>query len=551
METHTHTVKDLMLNDTTFEIPIYQRKYSWKELDCEKLFEDIYNSMATEKPHFIGVVFLYTKNKGLLQVRDIIDGQQRIITLYLLFKAIYQHFESLGCGKSYGLSFYNRVFKDTQDELKIKLLESDQRAFEQIIFDSDVFDHKHKLIKNFYKFKKMLKEKITTENAEKFFRFVNKATACVISLDPRVDQDAQEIFESLNSKGEHLTQVDLLKNFLLMSLSDKELKSIFNKWKEIEEQIGVDLEKFVSNYIMYRTNAISPNPKKCYADLKKYLTENSISKIDAISDLYKHLNIFKYIRQTQLHPNFKIQKQLKRLNEVATSCYYSFALKVLSLFENKILSDESTSIILKYIECLIVRRSLIDSGGRSNHTLMWEMLTKKIKITSDKEKDIMTSIHYRIFNELKNENAGIGSDDQLKAAIINNVSYRSKTIIKFVLKSIEETENPNSIVNIDNLDIEHILPQKPKLPPEDQDEYNKYIHSLGNLTLTTKSKNSKMKNADFKTKKTIDYATSNMMLTKELSKLSNFDLSSIKTRTEHLAEKILKIWPAYTAPCTK
>ena len=118
--------------------------------------------------------------------------------------------------------------------------------------------------------------------------------------------------------------------------------------------------------------------------------------------------------------------------------------------------------------------------------------------------------------------------------------YKSKIVAKFLLKSIEEYLNPSTMLDFSELEIEHIIPQKARDGNYSCDP--QYVHNIGNLTLISKVKNKRISNKSFEDKKKEDYLTSNIELTRDLSKMNDFNVNNIKERNKQIAKMALKIW---------
>lgn len=266
MNAGLHEVKDLISN--RFEVPIYQRCYSWKRKHIQKLIHD---AMAqNDKRHFTGVFFFKTAQNGLDSKKCVIDGQQRLTTIYLIIKALFELKNEYKYTESKILTerTFENVFYNYDNKLNLKLLDNDMEEFKRLfINDSEVYNHSTSLIRPNYNIIKSEIRNLISKNGvqilDDVYKKLMELNICVIEINPNMDEDAQEIFESLNSKNELLTSSALLKNHIFMSTSDKEIDNIFNIWNQIEKNVK-DIDDFVPNFIMAKKGKSISHPKNYY-----------------------------------------------------------------------------------------------------------------------------------------------------------------------------------------------------------------------------------------------------------------------------------------------
>ena len=233
-----------------FVIPVYQRNYNWSPNECRDLINDI---IAVEQEnrgtHFIGsIVFIHEGVYSTSEVRElvIIDGQQRLTTINILYVALYryaqEHQMENEAAMLYDMFLVNKYVHNEASKLKLKQTDNNSKAFKAILLGTETaFEAYSNVIENFNYFKSRITSETdfhTIRNGLKRLIFVE------ISLE-RDKDDPQRIFESLNSTGLDLSQSDLIRNFILMDLEPKEQHEIYEKiWHPIEENDRdvVDLE---------------------------------------------------------------------------------------------------------------------------------------------------------------------------------------------------------------------------------------------------------------------------------------------------------------------
>ena len=211
-------------NKTQFVIPVYQRNYDWKEAQCKQLFYDIIKVGSEDElsTHFIGsIVFIhegvYTSSE--VKALVIIDGQQRLTTISLLYLALYKYaVESDRTAKATELNetfIINKFVSKDDSKLKLKPTENNAKALRYLLADNNPKEYGEysKVIENYLYFKNRINE----ENFDTILLGLRRLLFVEISLE-RGKDDPQRIFESLNSTGLELSQADLIRNYILMGL---------------------------------------------------------------------------------------------------------------------------------------------------------------------------------------------------------------------------------------------------------------------------------------------------------------------------------------------
>lgn len=283
-----------------FVIPIYQRVYSWGKEHCEQLWDDIIKTGGNDQMngHFIGsIVFvqdgIYTTNYNELLI---IDGQQRLTTITLLFIALRDHLndEDELLEKFSRQKIQNRylINSDEKGDKKFKLIlsESDKDTLLSLIDENrrKPSEPSLKIVENFKLFEEWIRK--NTNKLETIFKGLDKLMVVEISLE-RGKDNPQLIFESMNSTGKDLTQTDLIRNYILMGL-DPEKQEIFYKkyWRAMEKdfkQNEILFNQFVRHYLTIKTRDI-PNINKVYEAFKRYQQEWGIETEALLQDLQKY-----------------------------------------------------------------------------------------------------------------------------------------------------------------------------------------------------------------------------------------------------------------------
>ncbi len=222
-----------------FVIPIYQRLYSWKKEQCKQLWDDIIKIGGNDKMngHFIGSILYVRDDNTHSSPLLIIDGQQRLTTITLLFIALRDHLndEDEFLEKFSRQKIQNRylINSDEKGDKKFKLIlsEPDRDTLLSLI-DKDrrkPSELSLKIMENFKLFEEWIRK--NTNKLETIFKGLEKLMIVWIALKKEKD-DPQLIFESMNSKGIELKQADLIRNYIIMETEVEKQEDFYNQyWK--------------------------------------------------------------------------------------------------------------------------------------------------------------------------------------------------------------------------------------------------------------------------------------------------------------------------------
>lgn len=525
----------------TFYIPVYQRNYDWKTEQCETLFRDI-EEIAISKQrmsHFMGtIVYVEGESTANFRIFNVIDGQQRLTTIMLLLKAIVDTIEDEDLKEDIIESYLINRRSPENLRIKLKPMKSDAENYQKLINNQYKEIESSKIITNYKLFKKMLEE--SNLSAEVIYEGVQKLEIVYIELNQN-SENPQLIFESLNSTGLDLTQADLIRNFLLMGQEYHVQEQLYNNyWIRLEKLLpDIMISDFVRDYLTLKTGAI-PNKDHVYDSFKKYYRTldnyDSEGFLDELTMYGEYYSWFKYCNS----PDRNVNERLLHLQKLKSTVVYPF---LLSLFEdcfmyNKIDIAElnnTLDVILSYV----MRRLLCEMPTNALNKV-FATLAKDIEKMNEPMK-----IHEKVIRVLASKKGKVRfpNNKLLEDKVLNRDSYKFPHI-KFVLEQIEKRKSKET-VDFDSLTIEHIMPQtlsakwKIDLGKRAQEIHEKYVHCLGNLTLS--GYNSELSNENFETKKGI-YAESNVYITRNISSYEHWNEDEIKNRCNKMIEEIEKIW---------
>ncbi|MGL2555284.1 GmrSD restriction endonuclease domain-containing protein [Helicobacter pylori] len=530
-----------------FVIPIYQRLYSWKKEQCEQLWDDIIKIGGNDKMngHFIGSILYVLDDNTHSSPLLIIDGQQRLTTITLLFIALRNHLsdEDELLEKFSRKKIENRYLinsdKDGDKKFRLILSESDKDTLLSLIDKNKrkPSEPSSKIMENFKLFEEWIRK--NTDKLETIFKGLEKLMIVWIALKKEKD-DPQLIFESMNSKGIELTQADLIRNYIVMETEVEKQEYFYNQyWRAMEEDFKQNeklFDQFVRHYLTIKTRDI-PNIHKVYEAFKDYQQKEGIEIEDLLKDLQKYCGYFCKIAFKK-EDDKDLNEALSFLVDLEMDVVYPLLLELYSDYSDGVLSKQDFIPIIYLTESYICRRAVCGLGTNSLNKV-FPSFTKHI------QKDEYFKSLKAHFGYLT-EKQRFPNNDEFKNLFITIDFYHFKKN-KYFFERLEnfDTKEP---VDTQECTIEHIMPQTltPKwqrdLGENFQAIHDKYLHTIGNLTLT--GYNEKYSNNSFQEKRDMEkgFKQSPLRLNQSLKDLEVFGEKEIEKRANDLADWALKIW---------
>ncbi|KMT70992.1 hypothetical protein AB992_03020, partial [Helicobacter pylori] len=462
-------------------IPIYQRLYSWEKEQCKQLWDDIIKIGGDDKMdgHFIGsILYVLDRITHSGNTLLIIDGQQRLTTITLLLTALRDHWSDKR--KEIEDHYLINSNKDGDKKFRLILSESDKDTLLSLI-DKDrrkPSEPSSKIVENFKLFEEWVSK--NTDKLETIFKGLEKLTIVWIAL--KKEDDPQLIFESMNSKGIELTQTDLIRNYIVMETEIEKQEGFYNKyWRAMEEEFKQNeklFDRFVRHYLTIKTREI-PNINKVYVAFKRYQQERGIETEVLLQDLQKYCGYFCRI-VFKKESDKDLNKALGFLVDLEMDVIYPLLLELYSDYSDGVLSKADFIPIIALIESYIYRRAVCGLGTNSLNKV-FPSFTKHI------QKDEYFKSLEAHFLLLKN-NQRFPDDDEFKEEFIRKDFYKFE-LITYFFNRMENFDRKERVYTHEYTK-EHIMPQtlteewERDLGENFQEIHNKYLHTIGNLTLT-------------------------------------------------------------------
>ncbi|GAA6957322.1 DUF262 and DUF1524 domain-containing protein [Helicobacter pylori] len=533
-----------------FVIPIYQRVYSWGKEQCEQLWDDIIKIGGNDKMngHFIGSILYVQVDATHSSPLLIIDGQQRLTTITLLFIALRNHSSDEVKRKEKEIeSYLINSDKDGDKKFRLILSESDRDTLLSLIDKNKrkPSEPSSKIMENFKLFEEWISK--NTDKLETIFKGLEKLTIVWIALTKKED-DPQLIFESMNSKGIELAQTDLIRNYIVMETETEKQEGFYNKyWRAMEEDFKQNekqnekqdkklFDRFVRHYLTIKTREI-PNINKVYTAFKDYWQKEGIGIEDLLKDLQKYCGYFCRI-VFKKEANKDLNKALSFLVDLEMDVVYPLLLELYSDYSDGRLSKQDFIPTIALIESYLFRRTVCGLGANSLNKV-FPSFTKHI------QKDEYFESLKTHFGYLTN-NQRFPNNDEFKDRLITIDFYKFKKN-KYFFERLENFDRKERVYTHEYT-IEHIMPQKlteeweRDLGENFQEIHDKYLHTIGNLTLTGYSL--EYSNKSFQEKRDMEkgFKDSPLRLNQGLRDLESFGEEEIKKRANDLADLALKIW---------
>jgi uncharacterized protein with ParB-like and HNH nuclease domain len=525
-----------------FTIPVYQRNYDWKKEHCEQLFDDLIDISKTNRTHFIGsIVSIYHDDTEYL----IIDGQQRVITLSLLLLAIYKIIDN-GLIKTYVSKeqimdecLINKKSKDDK-EVRLKLVKNDKNAFASLFEQEDDYIQDTNITINFqYFYTRILKEELSIDE---LFSAIKQLMIVDIELKNGED-DPQLIFESLNSTGLDLKEADKVRNFVLMKEKPEKQEMFYTVyWNKIEENTNYNVSDFIRDYLTIKERKIA-NKSKVYLHFKNYVISNALDTEDLLKDLLKYSKHYKKIINSKTN-NDEISIVLNKINRLKSAVTYPFIMEVFEDESNEIICKDDVKSILNIIVIFVFRRLIceVSTNALNKFFMTIGRDIKNIEKYADFKEHYVEIFKYIIARKKLSQR--FPDDKEFELKIVQKDIYNFKNKL-FLLEQLENFDNKER-VDFEKVTVEHIMPQtlnpawRESLGSDYEAIHEKYLHTLGNITLT--GYNSKSSNKPFYYKRDEVFKKSRLFLNKSLHNLESWNEKDIINRANYLKDRALKIW---------
>ena len=544
-----------------FQVPIYQRRYSWEKDECKQLWDDVLHVGENEDipSHFLGSMVSMRRDNHRSRVRQwlVIDGQQRLTTISLLLSALGRAIEArkveIGIDRRRIQNYY--LFNaDEDDELRYKqlLTQHDRDTLIQLLEGKDLSANSSLRLKDNYNF---FETQLKGVDLKAVYEGIQKLMIVDIRLKYGHDLP-QQIFDSLNSTGRDLTQSDRIRNYVLMGQEPDIQKQLYKDyWYPMEQRFGDEYAKrfdlFIRDYLTLKKRQI-PNKGKVYESFKTHVAdkrqpevlEEAIGEIGCYSKHYVRIALRK-------EEDPEIRACLEEIHALNVEVVYPFLLEVYDDYKQERIEKVEIIEILRLTESYVFRRAICRIPTNSLNKAFATLMRNVDK--SNYLKNLKRAFLNRSFSERYPNN------EEFQQEFLNRniyYSHLSKFSPYYLLRKLEN-HGRKEPVSIEDYTIEHVMPQtlskkwEEDLGDDYEEVHQKYLHTIGNLTLT--EYNPELSNRPFKEKRDNNpcgFRYSPLRLNQSLAQAEQWDKTTIEKRANELFQTALKIWIDIGVPDT-
>ena len=542
-------------NKKQYCIPVFQRDYAWTEEQCTKLFEDIVMAYKKDRPHFCGsFVYAPLGSKKHIDSYIIIDGQQRFTTLYILIKALADSADDDRDKDALQRYLYNedkfeRYGLDEKSKLKLKPVKTDNDQL--LLLMSGKIEQMDKsrrgiIYHNYMLFMQLIKSFLEESSANSVL-MINDGIEKLICADIRLDTDdnAQEIFERINSTGIKLGLADLIRNYILMTDTDQE-RLYEEYWLTVQNLLPDKLlDNFFIDYLNMKSDGFVKE-SEAYKSFKQVYVEGKYDNEKMLQEILHYTKQYYVFCYGSSDFGAEVNKALAGLRKLKHTTVYLFLFRVFDDYENGIINKNELARVLKMLLSYSIRRLVCEIGSNTLRGLYKTLYGRVFEQKENKNTYYDSLVSFFLQQTSKNT---IPSDNEFVTALQEKNLYSKNALCKYLLCAIEN--QGKETLDTENLSIEHIMPQNKNLSmswqkmlgENWQSVHEKYLHTLGNLTLTGYNSELGDKPFEKKKEKLEETITHIAVLYSDVKDKSEWNSVNMEKRAKRLAEIILKLFP--------
>lgn len=571
-----------VLNYTNLEVPFYQREYVWDKKNITKLLNDFFKNNNEE--YYLGSLIL--KQDQLLDTKTIVDGQQRLTTIWLIQRCIYDVFNN-----------NEEFFKNTCEDYEFLsvILNGIGEKISKFKFFSSNYDQGESLVnlvKNGIEDGRILKVKSSkdryfsayeivygyiNERKKDLKEFIKKFRRIIfgeIRLNDKEDEHI--IYQQINSTGKRLTIFDLVKNYLFSNIFKKIGKtnfdskldifnSLFDEAKRVDGKLNDDRrDELVRFFLSYKFHNPIPSNGDIYdkfleLDEKEYVKDYNRLYDDLCKFIFLYIFAKEKYKEKKYAFNVCLEFLSKNFNTYITLIIDIFwkIINPNNIFFQKgyieISSKEETEIFkaFKVLEIYIIRK-VFSSKPLKNDNMYIPQLVKEINVNlcnDNKYSDVLYTIIFNRSESVIENGSSLWTmpniaqfENGLKTTnIYSNNSNFCKNFLIRLSKNIND-----SLINFKSYSVEHVLPQNQDkwreegLLEDSSADIEQYINTIGNLTITPY--NSNYSNSIFSKKKEIMFEKEGFVLNNYFQRLEKWNVGEIKKRSNLIFENVCQYW---------
>ena len=566
MDAGKSTISGVFNGSRLLEIPFYQRAYVWGEDQWERFLGDMEFVTASKRPYFLGSIILKQASSGntwseVSEVRTVIDGQQRLTTMVIFFKAL--------CAKNGTNNLFERDFVLETGEVALRHGKYDRQDFEKVVNATgcEPLEGSSAITLAYNYFLKNI-------DPEKIDRNTIKSNVQFVCIDLTEGEDEQQIFDTINSLGVRLTTAELLKNYFFNRENEQAFKEC---WEDVFEPTAekreyweqeiitgrikrtlVDLffDAFLQILVQDKKRGVTTEDKLFYSRtsnlfqsykdfISRYCNGN---KVEILDNMKAYAEVF----ESTFDPGYcdadiPSAPGVERLNVLIFGLKNSTLIPYVLYVRKNAESSNEESKVYALLESYIVRRMLVQATTKNYNRLFTSLILNEVKDAEALRKALEANDEATTY---------MPGDAEVRAAFEESCLYnlQSKGVLYLLESAIRPGMSSTALLGFNQYTLEHMMPKKWRnkwgtLDDEAATRRDRKLLTLGNLAIITHSLNASIRDADWTTKKqgkgykdglalcAAGLATMAGALEKE-----SWDEDGIADRAEWLADKALKVW---------
>lgn len=597
MFTQVKTPHEVFFNPQRLLVPLFQRPYVWSlEGQWRLLWEDVRRvadkivRTGSSAPHFLGAVVLQQQPTeiGTITVRTVIDGQQRLTTLQILLDAVHGQVlryanENLA-KQALDLVENPQHFTQTpEDRFKVWPTNRDRAAFNEVMSADTPLDYSalanrdSRLVRAHEYFSREImgwfEEGDSEAKANAIVTAVSRYLQLVV-IDLQADEDAQEIFETLNARGTPLTAADLIKNFVFQRLnaSPAEAESSYHQyWEQFEtpfwetevsagRMVHTRSSLFLTQWLVAQTKQ-DVTAREVFSKFKNYISDSNLPVQELLPRLRNAADVYRDFTEGSRQTTGSLSRLELFVYRISTLDSEVLKPILIWLYDPNAaaIQPDQLNKALNSLESWAVRRSIVRATTQSYNRLVVDMLTMLANADRSEAGDVIE----RFLASQTSNSSYWPNDDDIRRELRSQPIYKrlARSRLRMIIEALEdhrrgfkatvggrlsESAVPRSVTSI-----EHVMPQewRTSWPGAETDDAgvdrDVLVHTLGNLTLVTQALNSKVSNSAWLVKKKAFIEHTTLLLTADLVNAGDeeWGAEKIHRRGKRLTEDILEIWP--------
>ena len=568
------------IKNTQFVIPVYQRNYIWQHNKQIKKFLDDYELLlkGSKDSHFIGIIMFLIIQITLSKTEfSVVDGQQRLITIFLFLQSLREVANETG-NYTFADEILNKYLmnetytEEIYEKLKLKPLVADNSVYSKIILNKSneitAEEMKTNIYCNYISIKNRIRILYGSYSIEDLLEALDKFYFLFIPLGG--NDKPQEIFETINSAGAELSKSDLIRNYILMNISSEQQDDLYkNYWQPMEDLFYKNgkMENFFRMFLANQ-NYVLDNMEYIYNVFQNWFIYQKEDCGKTIKDILITISKYaKYYYNIFINTNVEIESPVKEaLKEFKKSTIEPTApilMEIYRLYEtkdqvgNRQVSAENFAKIINLFNTYNMRRNLCNLRTGVLTRIVPPMLKDILEDCNGDYNNIYNSCVKYLVDNNKGKASHMPDNSYMKLNLNAINAYALKSYLKVVFEKLEScifnedntsySKNPAKL-DFSNLSIEHLMPQTItyewyEVLQISKEEYETQLNRLGNLTLATHSDNSRMSNNPYDYKKEVLRKSGHINMNKEILEIEEWNIKEIDNRTNKLIDRICLVYP--------